>query len=162
MDYFPAFLDLKERSCLIVGGGPVALRKARLLNSAGARLTVVAPDISRGLSEFVANSGREHKHEIIRRRFRPSDVIGRWLVVSATGDIAVDHAVFRHASDAGIFCNSVDDVANCSYITPAIVDRSPIVVAISSAGAAPVLARKLRELGFPRRVSRETVAEPSS
>lgn len=143
MDYFPAFLDLRDRSCLIVGGGPVALRKARLLNSAGARISVVAPDVSRDLSEFIANN--EHGHEIISRRFRPSDVIGRWLVVSATGDVPVDQAVFRHASDAGIFCNSVDDVANCSYITPAIVDRSPIIVAISSAGAAPVLARKLRE-----------------
>jgi uroporphyrin-III C-methyltransferase/precorrin-2 dehydrogenase/sirohydrochlorin ferrochelatase len=80
----------------------------------------------------------------VQRYYRPSDVKGHWLVVSATGDAAVEQAVFRHASDAGIFCNSVDDIANCSYITPAIVDRSPIVVAISSGGAAPVLARKLR------------------
>ena len=140
MDYFPAFLNLRDRSCLIVGAGPVALRKIRLLHSAGARITIVAPDVCDELLEFASKNG----HELVRRLFRPSDLIGRWLVVSATGDTAVERSVYQHASDAGVFCNSVDDIANCSYITPAIVDRSPIVVAISSGGAAPVLARKLR------------------
>ena len=140
MDYFPAFLDLKDRACLIVGGGPVALRKARLLNSAGARLTIVAPETCTDLRDFALQNG----HTIVQRRYRPSDTKGRWLVISATGDADVEQAVFRDASDAGVFCNSVDDIENCSYITPAIVDRSPVVVAISSGGAAPVLARKLR------------------
>lgn len=140
MDYFPAFLNLKDRACLIVGGGPVALRKARLLNAAGARITLVAPEICADLRDFALQNG----HTILQRYYRPSDVKGHWLVISATGDAAVEQAVFRHASEAGVFCNSVDDIANCSYITPAIVDRSPIVVAISSGGAAPVLARKLR------------------
>jgi len=140
VDYFPAFLDLKDRACLIVGGGPVALRKARLLNSAGARLTIVAPETCTDLRDFALQNG----HTIVQRRYRPSDTKGRWLVISATGDADVEQAVFRDASDAGVFCNSVDDIENCSYITPAIVDRSPVVVAISSGGAAPVLARKLR------------------
>lgn len=140
MDYFPAFLNLRDRSCLIVGAGPVALRKIRLLHSAGARISIVAPEVCEELLEFATANG----HELIRRLFRPADVIGRWLVVSATGDTEVERAVYQHATDAGVFCNSVDDVANCSYITPAIVDRSPIVIAISSGGAAPVLARKLR------------------
>ena len=141
MDYFPAFLDLQDRRCLVVGGGDIALRKVRLLSSAGARLTVVAPDIGAALADFAAQT----ELRIVRREFVPSDVMGNWLVVSATGIPAIEREVFRHASDAGIFCNGVDDLANCSYITPAIVDRSPIVVAISSGGAAPVLARKIRE-----------------
>ena len=140
MDYFPAFLDLRDRACLVVGGGVVAERKFRLLASAGAVITVVAPDISDAISAL-ATAGR---HRLVRREFRPVDVLGRWLVVSATGDAAVERAVYDHASAAGVFCNGVDDLSNCSFITPAIVDRSPVIVAISSGGTAPVLARKLR------------------
>jgi len=141
VDYFPAFLDLHGRSCLVVGGGDVAFRKVRLLTAAGAAITLVSPDIRQDL----INYSEQNDHQLVAREFRPSDVLGHWLVVSATGNPAVERSVYETATDAGIFCNAVDDVANCSYITPAIVDRSPIVVAISSGGAAPVLARKLRE-----------------
>ena len=141
MDYFPAFLDLRDRSCLVVGGGDIALRKSRLFSSAGAVITLVAPDFSAALQSFAKANG----HRLVARDFRPTDVVGHWLVVSATGITKVEQAVYRHASDAGIFCNGVDDIRNCSYITPAIVDRGAVVVAISSGGAAPVLARKLRE-----------------
>ncbi len=141
MDYFPAFLDLRGRACLVVGGAAVAERKFRLLASAGAVITVVAPDIS----VAIATMANEGEHRLVRREFRPADIAGHWLAVSATGDPAIELAVYRHASAAGIFCNGVDDISNCSYITPAIVDRSPVIVAISSGGAAPVLARKIRE-----------------
>ena len=153
MDYFPAFLDLRNRSCLIVGGGAVAERKFRLLASAGAVITVVAPDISAAITYLSAGSG----HRLLRREFQPADVARHWLVVSATGNPAVERAVYRSATKAGIFCNGVDDVENCSYITPAIVDRSPVIVAISSGGAAPVLARQLRaqiELLLPAGIAR--------
>jgi uroporphyrin-III C-methyltransferase/precorrin-2 dehydrogenase/sirohydrochlorin ferrochelatase len=101
----------------------------------------VSPDINPDLINYADQKG----HPLVVRRFRPSDVSGHWLIVSATGDPAAERSVFEAATDAGIFCNAVDDITNCSYITPAIVDRSPIVVAISSGGTAPVLARKLRE-----------------
>ncbi len=141
MDYFPAFLNLRGRRCLLVGGGDIALRKARLLVSAGAHLSIVAPDIHQDLIA-IAIAG---PHQLLQREFVPTDVLDHWLVVSATGVPAVERQVFAHATDAGIFCNGVDDIVNCSYITPAIVDRGSIVVAISSAGTAPVLVRKLRE-----------------
>jgi len=141
VDYFPAFLDLHGRSCLVVGGGDVAFRKVRLLTAAGAVVTIVSPETGPGLVNFAHEKG----HPLVVRRFRASDVAGHWLIVSATGDPVAERSVFEAATDAGIFCNAVDDVTNCSYITPAIVDRSPIVVAISSGGTAPVLARKLRE-----------------
>ena len=153
MDYFPAFLDIRNRPCLIVGGGDIALRKARLLSKAGATLTIVAPNISGPLSDLAVEKG----HQLAKRKFRSSDVLGNWLVVSATGNAAVEASVFKNACSAGIFCNGVDSVANCSYITPAIVDRSPVIVAISSGGAAPVLARKLRgqiETMLPNGISR--------
>ena len=140
LDYFPAFLDLRGRPCLVVGGGGVALRKIRLLTSAGARLRIVATAADDELAAFAAQNG----HELVLRSFRPSDVADQWLVVSATGKPEIERAVYEHATSAGVFCNGVDDITNCSYITPAIVDRGPIVVAISSGGAAPVLARKIR------------------
>ena len=140
MDYFPAFLNLDGKSCLLVGAGEVAARKARLLLSAGAKLTVVAPQISADLGRLAA----QDPVTIIRRRFRPQDIDGHWLAICATNDASVQRAVKRAADRATVFCNGVDDLENSSYITPAIVDRSPVVVAISSGGAAPVLARRIR------------------
>ncbi len=141
MDYFPAFLDLRDRPCLVIGGGEVALRKLRLLLSAGASVTAIAPDFS---ATFVAFADA-HGVARVQRPFDARDVSGVWLVVSATGDADVERRVYVAANEAGVFCNGVDSVGNCSYITPAIVDRGPIVVAISSGGAAPVLTRQLRE-----------------
>ena len=141
VDYFPAFLNLRDRPCLIVGGGDIALRKARLMASAGARLSIVAPVCTPATILFA----NDHNVTLINREFQPSDITGHWLVVSATGKPDVERAVFHHATEAGVFCNGVDNIEHCSYITPAIVDRGAVVVAISSGGAAPVLARKLRE-----------------
>ena len=142
MQYFPAFLDLKGRRCLLVGGGAVALRKARLLNSAGAATVAVAPAFSAEFAAFAADSGLQ----CVARTFRSSDVAGAWLVIAASDDAAVNRAAFDAANTAGVFCNSVDDKDRCSYITPAIVDRGELVVAISSSGSAPVLARSIRAM----------------
>ena len=156
MDYFPAFLRLNGRPCLLVGAGSVAARKARLLLAAGAELTVVAPEIGESIAELAAN-GRIRQ---LGREFRGTDLRGQWLVVAATDNTDVQQAVYAAASTAGIFCNSVDDPDNSSYIMPAIVDRSPLVVAISTGGAAPVLARKIRariEEILPAEIGRLTV-----
>lgn len=140
VDYFPAFLRLTDRPCLLVGGGDVAARKARLLHAAGARITIVAPLLNTENSALVASGRARH----IAREFCRSDVEGQWLVVAATDDADTQRAVSAAADAAGIFCNSVDDVDGSSYITPAIVDRGAVVVAVSSGGAAPVLARRIR------------------
>ena len=140
MDYFPAFLDLRDRPVLVVGAGEVALRKTRSLLDAGARPMVVAPEAGRGMQEL-AEAGRVRYRP---RPFRAADVAGHWLVVHATSDPAVGRAVARAAAANRVFCNSVDDPAACSYIVPAVVDRSPLIVAVSSAGTAPVLARRVR------------------
>lgn len=151
MDYFPAFLKLNGKAVLLVGGGGVALRKARLLTAAGASLTVVAPQLHDELRAAVKRGDIQWQ----KRRFRNEDVAGHWLVVSATGHPEVEQQVAAAALQERVFCNAVDDIDNCSYITPAIVDRSPIVVAISSAGNAPVLARRIRaqlEMLLPARL----------
>lgn len=140
MNFFPGFLNLTGRDVLVVGGGDIALRKAKLLHAAGARVTVVAPETSSSFSLFINRQGL-----VLRpREFTEQDLEGSWLVVTATGIGDVDSHVFTAASQRQVFCNSVDDQANSSYITPAIVDRSPLIVAISSGGAAPSLARSLR------------------
>ncbi len=140
MDYFPAFLELDDRPCLLIGGGGIAARKARLLLAAGASLTVVSPELCEELAD-ARDSGRL-RH--IARRFKARDIDGHWLVVSATGVPAVERVVHRLASEQRVFCNAVDDKDSCTFITPAIVDRSPLMVAISSGGSAPVLARRVR------------------
>ena len=140
MKFFPAFLDIAGRRCLLVGGGEVAARKARLLHSAGADLTVVAPRLAPSLEELIGSAG-------IRwwpREFDARDVEDHWLVVSATGVPEVERRVAELAADSRVFCNSVDNLPECSFITPAIVDRSPLVVAVSSGGLAPVLVRQIR------------------
>ena len=140
MNFFPAFLKIDGRRCLVVGGGEVAARKARLLHSAGADLTVVAPLLAPSLQELVGTAALRW----LPREFNESDIADHWLVVSATGVPAVEHRVAEAAAESQVFCNSVDNLPECSFITPAIVDRSPLVVAVSSGGAAPVLARQIR------------------
>ena len=141
MDYFPVFLDVKQRICLLVGGGEIATRKGRLLARAGARLRVVAPDISQELQQLALDGGGE----LLQRDYQPNDLDACVLVVAATDDEAINARISADAQARHLPVNVVDSPALCSFITPAIVDRSPLVVAISSGGAAPVLARLLRE-----------------
>ncbi len=140
MDYFPLFMRLTGESCLVVGAGEVALRKVRLLRAAGARLTLVAPQCHaelRALFEAGELDWRE-------REFSESDIAGQRLIIAATGDRTVNARVSRAAQVQGIPVNVVDDPELSSFITPAIVDRSPLVIAVSSGGNVPVLARLVR------------------
>ena len=141
MQYLPIFAQLNNRPVLLVGAGHVALRKAGTLLKAGARLTVVATYFS---DEFVEWQ-QQGKVTLIESRFSPEHIDGHVLVIAATDDDAVNQSVFEAADARNILVNTVDDQPNCSFIFPAIIDRSPILIAISSAGTAPVLARRLRE-----------------
>lgn len=141
MDYFPLFLDLRDRPVLLVGGGAVAARKLALLLDAHAKVTVVAPE----LGEALRGAPLANRFDWREARFDPSMVGGQRLVIAATGDRDVNAAVAAAADTRGIPVNVVDDPALSSAIVPAIVDRSPLLVAISSAGTAPMLARLVRE-----------------
>lgn len=140
MRYFPAFVDLKDGACLVVGGGAAALAKLRLLGRTEARLTVVAPKVVPEI-EALAWQGRINWYS---RRFEAGDLENQTLVFTATGLDAVDDAVSRQARALGLQVNAVDRPEGSSFITPAIVDRDPVVIGISSAGTAPVLARQIR------------------
>ncbi|HDZ8837713.1 uroporphyrinogen-III C-methyltransferase [Aeromonas veronii] len=141
MDYLPIFCRLDNKPVLLVGGGEVAERKARLLLDAGARLTVVAPELDPELAELAANGSIEW----LAGEFAPAQLAGKWLVVAATDQREVNALVYQSANQARIFANVVDDPKRSSFIMPSIIDRSPLMVAISSGGKAPVLARLLRE-----------------
>ncbi len=150
MDYLPIFVKAAGRRCLVVGGGDVGLRKTRQLLAAGADVTVLSPRLCDPLAELVLGDRVRHRRAV----FTPEAVDGFLLVIAATDDPRVNAAVFEAANRRQTLVNVVDDPKHCSYITPAVVDRSPIVVAISGGGAAPVLARKIRawlETALPAR-----------
>jgi uroporphyrin-III C-methyltransferase/precorrin-2 dehydrogenase/sirohydrochlorin ferrochelatase len=142
MRYFPAFLDLQSAPVLIVGGGVIAARKLELLSQAGASVTVISPTAGDGIAARARSGGLRW----LARRFESADVAGMRIVVAATGDREVNAAVAAAAREAGIPVNVVDDAALSTFIVPAIVDRSPLVIAISSGGVAPMLARRVRAL----------------
>lgn len=140
MEYFPVFLDLKKRLCLLVGGGDIATRKGRLLSKAGARLRVVAPEISTELRELVAqNNGELHERE-----YQSGDLNDCVIAIAATDIESLNEQISNDAKARNLPVNVVDSPALCTYITPAIIDRSPLVIAISSGGESPVLARLIR------------------
>lgn len=138
MQFLPLFHKLQDRPVLVIGGGEVALRKARLLSDAGAVLRVVAPEIRSELQELAGPGG------IFLRGYASSDLQGVALVIAATDDVPLNARISAEAQALGIPVNVVDAPALCSVIFPAIVDRSPLIVAVSSGGDAPVLARLIR------------------
>lgn len=141
MDHFPLFARIAHQPCLVVGGGVVALRKARELLRAGARVTVNAPELHAGIRELA----RAGALRVEQRPFTASLVAESLLVIAATDDRDINAAVAAAASAQYRLCNVVDDGDASSFIFPAVVERSPVMVAISSGGHAPVLARLLRQ-----------------
>lgn len=140
MDFLPLFHNLKGREVLVVGGGEIALRKARLLSEAGAVLRVVAPEVEAELSELVQTGGGN----VLLRGYSTTDLAGCVLAIAATDDEPLNAQVSQDARAVGMPVNVVDSPDLCTVIFPAIVDRSPLIIAVSSGGDAPVLARLMR------------------
>jgi uroporphyrin-III C-methyltransferase/precorrin-2 dehydrogenase/sirohydrochlorin ferrochelatase len=140
--YFAAFLDLRSRPGVVVGGGQVAALKAEALLRSGVRVTAVAPETCARLSELAVLGALR----LERKRFQPGDLVGAEIVIAATDDPAVNEAVSSAARALRIPVNVADNAALSSFIMPSVVDRPPLQIAISSAGNSPVLARKLRTL----------------
>jgi uroporphyrin-III C-methyltransferase/precorrin-2 dehydrogenase/sirohydrochlorin ferrochelatase len=140
MDYFPVFLKLKDQACLVVGAGEIAARKIELLARAGAKITVIASEIS----PTVLSLKTTHDLTLLQKSFSPADLGEYRLVVSATDNAETNCLVAKTATEQNIPVNVVDNPELCSFIFPAIIDRSPIIAAVSSGGATPVLARLLR------------------
>lgn len=141
MDHLPIFCQLRNRACLLVGGGDVAERKARLLLEAGARITVNALDFTPQFQVW-ANQGML---TLQPGDFTPSLLDVSWLAIAATDNDEVNQLVSDACESRRIFCNVVDAPKQASFIMPSIIDRSPLMIAVSSGGTSPVLARLLRE-----------------
>ena len=141
MKYFPVFFKLDSRKVLVVGAGQVALRKVGLLERTGAAIAVVAPEITPELAARAADG----RLTLQRREFEPGDLDGAGLVIVATPRRAVNRFIAKLCDARSIPVNVVDDAAASRFIVPAIIDRDPVLVAVSTGGASPVLARRLRE-----------------
>ncbi len=141
MEYLPIFVDLKHRPVLVVGGGDVAARKISLLHRAGATISVVAKTLSEELQHL---HEQQHFHWL-SQEFDASHLDNVFLVIAATDNHPLNAQIFQAANQRHVLANVVDDRQRCSFIFPSIVDRSPLIVAVSSGGQAPVLARLVRE-----------------
>ena len=140
MEHLPIFINLRQKPCLVVGGGDIALRKVNLLVKAQAKIKCISPEFCIGLIELSRKNGLD----LIEKRFEFSDIDNQSIIIAATDDDKINALVSSLAHESGIPINVVDSPDLSSFIMPSIVDRSPIVIAISSAGKAPVLARIIR------------------
>ena len=139
--YYPVFLDLKNKHCLIFGGGAVAESKLAKLLESSADVTVISPEITAGIREAL----QPGKLEWEAREYQPGDLAGAFLGIAATNLRGVNELIFREAEELGVLINVVDEPEQCSFIAPSVVSRGPVTVAISTDGTSPALARKLRE-----------------
>ena len=156
MAYFPMFVDMTERECLIVGGGNVAYRKVIVMLDFGAKVTVVAEDICDELRKLTIDdiasedktgsytANKENRITFIKRRFEPKDCDGMEMVIAATDDNALNHEIAEYCKAKGIMVNAVDQKADCSFIFPSYIKEKNLVAAFSSGGNSPVLTQYLK------------------
>jgi len=140
MKHFPVFLSLKDKHCIIIGGGTIAERKADSLLNAKARVTIVSPQLTTHLAYLV----KEEQLHYIERHYQEHDIKDAFLVVAATDQADVNQLIAEYANTNNILVNVVDNLSLCNFIVPSVLDRSPVTVAVSTGGASPVLARQLR------------------
>jgi len=141
MRFYPAFLNVEGKKCVVVGGGTVALRKANMLLACGAKVTVVSPEFEAGFS----GSGRKKTLRLIRRDYRAGDLRGATVVIAATNLERVNHKVARDAAGVKGLVNVVDDPKHSDFIVPSSFRRGDLTVAISTGGMSPALSKKLRK-----------------
>ena len=141
MRYYPVFLDIAGKPVVVIGGGEVALRKVEGLLDAGAEVTLVSPALHPGLEPLVAAGKVRH----IARPYQPGDVEGYALVIVGTDDRSANEAVAREGKERGVWVNAVDDPPNCDFIMPGVVSRGGLIIAVSTSGGSPAMARKMRE-----------------
>lgn len=141
MSLFPLFLKLTARPCVVIGAGHLAESKIESLQAANAKITVIAPEASERIQSLSAAGEIEYR----QRPYADGDLTGSFLVVAATNVPSVNRAVFEEATAKGVLCNAVDDPPFCDFYFPSVVRRGDLQIAISTAGASPALAQKIRK-----------------
>lgn len=141
MAYYPIFVELKNKPCLVVGGGEIGLQKVRGLLAAEAQVTVVSPELHPTLAAWVAEGRVKH----VARAYCSDDATGFAIVMVATDDRSANAQVRAESRARGAWVNAADDPNNCDFILPAVVRRGPVTIAISTGGGSPAMARRVRE-----------------
>jgi precorrin-2 dehydrogenase/sirohydrochlorin ferrochelatase len=141
MRYYPVCLDIKDRPCLVVGGGQVGTRKVQTLLACGAQVTVISPEATDALSALA----QQGQIQLKRRPYRASDQAGIFLVIGATDDQALNRRIHADAGQAGRLCNIADQPQLCNFILPAVVQQGDLMLAISTAGKSPAFAKHVRQ-----------------
>ncbi len=141
MRYYPVYLNIQNRKCLVVGGGSVGTRKVKTLLRCGAQVTVVSPKISNQLSDLLG------KRSIIlhRRPYQAADLAGMFLVIGATDNEKLNHKISTDAERLNILCNIADRPQDCNFILPSIISRGDLIISISTSGKSPALSKRLRK-----------------
>lgn len=140
MKYYPVYLDIQNRKCLVVGGGAVGTRKVRTLLKCGAAVTVISPALTPELASLSASGVILTE----KRLFQPRDLDGVFLVIGATDDVELNKIISNEAGRLNIMCNIADYPEACSFILPAILERGDLMIAISTSGKSPAFAKKIR------------------
>ena len=140
-EYYPVYLNLAGKRCVILGGGTIAQGKLAALRDAGASITVISPQSTDGIKR----AAQRGHITLLEREYRPGDLEGAFIAVAATNVWHVNRQIYEEAEERGVLLNVVDDPDQCTFIAPSIVRRDPITLAISTGGASPALARKMRE-----------------
>ena len=139
--YYPVFLNLKGRRCVVIGGGQIAEGKIRTLLKHDCCIQIISPDVTPAIGQWV----KEAKITWRQRVYREGDLKDAFLAIAATGDTAVDEVIAREAESEKVLLNVVDYTPLCMFIAPSVVEKGAVTLAISTGGASPALARKLRE-----------------
>jgi precorrin-2 dehydrogenase/sirohydrochlorin ferrochelatase len=141
MKYYPIFLDIKDRDCLVIGGGSVGTRKVKRLLECGAKVTVVSIDVTEKLKEL-SDCG---VIQLEKRDFQTADLDDRFLVIGATDNQEMNFKIHAEAEQRGLLCNIADHPNACNFILPSIVNRGDLIIAISTSGKSPAFAKRLRK-----------------
>jgi len=141
VEYYPIFMDIKGKPCVVIGGGRVAERKVLSLLNAGAKVCVVSPRLTDGIKKLV----RERRVKVIKRAYKQGDIDSAFLAYSATDKREINREIFKEAKGKGILLNVVDVPDMCNFIVPSVVERGDLLIAISTSGKSPALAKRIRK-----------------
>lgn len=144
MKPYPVFMNIENRLAVVIGGGEVAYRKMKDLLNSGANIRLISPEINESIKELKQQN--YHNVEIINRKYKYGDLDNAYLVFAATNSAEINKSVFKEAEEKHIFINSVDDPPNCTFILPSVLTRGDLTLAVSTGGASPAMAAKLRRM----------------
>ena len=139
--YYPVFIDVRDRRCVVIGGGNIGEEKVHKLLDCGAKVVVISPEVNEGVSNLVDND----RVSWVQQEYQPGDLKGAFIAIAATSENQVNRRIAREAQERNVLLNVVDVTHLCTFIAPSVTRRGDVAIAVSTGGASPALARKFRE-----------------